>query len=271
MPLEGLAGWALHVLVLAWGAIWGSFANVAIWRVPRGASLLWPGSQCPACGEPVRWFDNVPVLSYALLRGRCRVCDTPISWRYPVVEAFCAGLALLVWARFPSPGLFVLAFFFTLMLVVVSAIDLELKIIPDRISYPGVPACVLAAQAFPGATWQDSLIGAAVGWGGVFVLAHAYRLLTGREGLGLGDGKLLAMVGGFLGWRALTWTILLGSLQGLVVSVPLLVWWRRQGRVGSVRRHEIPFGPFLAAGAFETLLAGDALMRALGALLGALA
>ncbi len=254
LPLPPVFG---HLLAVWWGAIWGSFANVCVHRIPRGGSIAWPGSHCPACGEPIAWHDNIPVLSYALLGGRCRTCQTRISARYPLIEALVAAISWLLWQRHPGSWAYLAEFTFALALVVMSAIDLELKIIPDRLTLPGIPVFFVAGFALDLAPWKERLAGAGAGYVVVWLLARAYEKLRGRAGLGLGDGKLLAVVAAFLGARALPVVLTLGSLQGLLVTVPLLLRARRRGRVRSVARTEIPFGPFLALGALEVLVLGQ--------------
>ncbi len=253
LPLPPLFG---QFIAVWWGAVWGSFANVCVHRIPRGGSLAWPGSHCPACGEPIAWYDNVPVLSYAVLGGRCRICKTRISARYPILEALVAGLSLVLWQRHPGSLAYLAEFAFVLSLVVMSAIDLELKIIPDALTLPGIPVFFAAGFAIDVAPWPERLGGAVLGYALVWLLARVYEKLRGRAGLGLGDGKLLAVVAAFLGARALPWVIIFGSLQGLLVTVPLLSLARRRGHVRSVARTEVPFGPFLALGTLEVLLIG---------------
>ena len=254
LPLPPLFG---QFIAVWWGATWGSFANVCVHRIPRGGSLVWPGSHCPACGEPIAWHDNIPLVSYLLLAGRCRTCETRISPRYPLLEAIVAALSLLLWQRHPGSLAYLAEFTFALALVVMSAIDLELKIIPDRITLPGIPLFFALGFLVDLAPWTERLFGAVAGYVLVWLLALLYEKLRGRAGLGLGDGKLLALVAAFLGVRALQWVFLLGSLQGLLVAVPLLALARRRGRVRSVTRTEVPFGPFLALGALEALVIGS--------------
>jgi leader peptidase (prepilin peptidase)/N-methyltransferase len=269
----------------AFGAIWGSFLNVCIARVPLGQSVVRPGSHCFACGRPVRPYDNIPILSYFLLRGRCRDCGARFSPRYAAVEALMAALSVLLLRSFvlDFPGLplglrvarYATYFAFTAVLVVLTFIDLDTKRLPDVITLPSVVVFYAAGFAVGGPSWSDRLIGAAAGYLVVRIVADVYYYSTGREGLGLGDGKLLAFMGALLGWKALPPIMFCASFLGIVVSVPLLLARRRKDLASkdlalnpggpadtsspttaseptepaSIRRAEVPFGPFLALSA----------------------
>lgn len=220
------------VVAAIWGGLWGSFLNVVIERLPRGESLLRPGSHCMSCGEPVHIYDNVPILSYLLLRGRCRHCGAGYSARYLLVELLGLGLALACYyhaARYGTGPVsvrlasFVVEFFFVGGMIAIAFIDIRTMIIPSVITYPLVICLSAAAIGLGRLPWFDSLAGASAGFLFVFGVAEAYRLIRGHEGLGLGDGKLLAVIGGFLGWKALPLVLFLGSLQGLIVAVPMLL------------------------------------------------
>jgi len=235
------------------GAVVGSFLNVVIHRLPRGESLVRPPSHCPGCGRPVRPWDNVPVVSYLLLRGRCRDCGMRIPLRYPLVEALTAALSGLLWARFgPSPA-FVVYLVFVAGLVAVTFIDLDHRIIPDSLSLGGMPAG-LAASFLTGLGPVQSLVGIALGSGLLLAVALGYRAVTGREGMGLGDVKLLGAVGAFLGWQAVLFTVFVSSLVGAAVGV---AWGIAKG--GGLRL-EVPYGPFLALGAALYVYAGPQLV-----------
>jgi len=223
------------VVAAIWGALWGSFLNVVIERLPRGESLLRPGSHCMSCGEAVRIYDNVPILSYLLLRGRCRHCSTGYSPRYLLVELLGLLLSVACYyhaARYGSGGAsvrfagFLVEFFFVGGMIAIAFIDIRTMIIPSVITYPLVICLSAAAIGLGRLVWFDSLAGAAAGFLFVFAVAEVYRLLRGHEGLGLGDGKLLAVIGGFLGWKSLPLVLFLGSLQGLIVAVPVMLLGR---------------------------------------------
>jgi leader peptidase (prepilin peptidase) / N-methyltransferase len=237
------------------GTMIGSFLNVCIHRIPGGESIVFPASHCPACGAAVRPYDNVPVLSYLLLRARCRDCGSRISARYPAIELL-AGMAAVSSALAFGWSLHALfAFVFLAALIVITFIDIDHQIIPDVISLPGIAIGFACASLVPGgAGWRDSLIGLLVGGGILWAVAEGYFRLTGREGMGGGDVKLLAMIGAFLGWRAIPITLMIGSLAGTAVGTALIATQQQD------RRTPIPFGPFLALGAVLALFFGDALL-----------
>ena len=256
------------------GAVWGSFFNVAIVRVPRGESIVRPGSRCPRCGAPLRAADNIPILSYLVLRGRCRSCRAPISGRYPLVEALAGLLAAALWWKFVAadPGQaagvrlarFACYFAFGGLLLVLSFIDLATKLLPDVITLPAIPILYLSAFGAQGADWQGRLIGAAAGYLFFRLIADFYYYVLKREGLGLGDGKLLAVIGAVLGWRALPFVVFVGAIVGALVSLPIAVWQRRRQPAAAdepLRQVQIPFGPFLALAALTYLFGGPELVQ----------
>ncbi len=248
------------------GAVWGSFFNVVIARVPRGESIVRPPSRCMSCQAPVRPWDNVPVLSYLLLRGRCRRCGVRISARYPIVEALTAALAAAIFWKFTGAddgelvavrlGRFAVYFTFASTLVVLGFIDLDTKRLPDVITLPGTVVLFLAAFAAHDVSWQQRLIGVAAGYLFVRLIADFYYYVLKREGLGLGDGKLLAMMGAVLGWKALPVVVFVASVVGTAISLPILLATRSHAGKTSLRHVEVPFGPFLAVGALVYLFAG---------------
>ena len=236
-------------LVSGIGLLIGSFLNVVIARLPAGQSVIRPGSACPRCGAPIAWYDNLPVVSFALLRARCRSCRAPIAWRYPLVELATGALFLLAYLRRGltldlAPDLVLLG-----ALVAITAIDLDHQIIPDAISLPGI-ALGFAASLLPGGVgWRSSLIGILVGGGMFFAI-----IVLSRGGMGGGDMKLGAMLGAFLGWQLVLVAILIAVLAGGLVAIVLLAL-RRKGR-----KDPVPFGPFLALGGTMALLWGDRLL-----------
>lgn len=243
------------------GAIIGSFLNVCIHRLPLGESVVSPPSHCGSCQTPIRWYDNLPVISYVVLRGRCRSCGASYSPRYLMVELITALLAVGVWAQC-GPGLRGLGmFFFACALLVVTYVDLDHRIIPNLVTLPGI--VVGLALAFvappPGAggpltSLVDSLLGLLVGGGILWTVAWSYELLAGREGMGGGDIKLLAMIGTFLGWKSVLLTLLLASFIGSFIGIAIMVARREDTRLA------IPFGPFLAMGALVALFFGSSLV-----------
>jgi leader peptidase (prepilin peptidase) / N-methyltransferase len=245
----------IFFFVFLFGAIVGSFLNVCIYRIPAGESVVAPRSRCGACKTPIRATDNVPILSYFLLRGRCRHCGAGIAARYPLVEALTGVAALATFVVFGPTVQALILFAFLCSLIVVSMIDLDHQIIPNVISVPGIVVGFGAALLVGQPSWRASLAGLLLGGGVLWGVSEAYFRLTGREGMGFGDVKLLAMIGAFLGWQAIPVTLLLASLTGTLIGVGVML------ARGSDARTPIPFGPFLAAGAVCALFFGDALIH----------
>ncbi len=243
------------VLVLSFilGLCFGSFLNVVIFRLPLGQSLNTPPSRCMACGYSLRWRDNVPILSWALLGGRCRNCRAPIAVQYPIVELVTGILFLLVVWLTPLGPLVVSRLIFVCMLVTLFCIDLEHQILPNTITLPGIAIGVIFSFITPPG-WQASLIGVVLGGGVLYGIAGAYYLVRREEGMGMGDVKMLAMIGAFLGWRAVLVTLVLSSFSGALVGVVLIAAQRGGMRVA------LPFGTFLAMGALAAMFTGDPLI-----------
>ena len=238
------------ILAVVFGLIIGSFLNVVIARVPARKSLWKPGSSCPGCDAAIAWHDNVPVLSFAALRGKCRRCGIGIPWRYPIVEATTAALFGLAYWRFgPTPD-FIAAALLLSMLVAITGIDFQHQIIPDVISLPGIVAGFLANLATGRVPWMESAIGIIVG-GGTFLVI----ILASGGGMGGGDMKLGAMLGAFLGWKVVLLTIFIAVVLGGALAVALIA----SGVRG--RKDPIPFGPFLAAGGAVSLFWGERVVR----------
>jgi len=233
---------AVVPIAAAFGAIVGSFLNVCIHRLPRGKSIVWPASACPACGRELSWFENIPLVSYTVLRGRCRSCRAPISARYPVVELATALLfAACAWAYGPTL-LFVSRVLFGSALIVLFAIDLEHHLLPNVVTLPGIIVGFVFSLFLPPG-WLDSLIGLVVGGGGLFLIAEGYYRLRHEEGLGMGDVKMLAMIGAFLGWKLTIVTLMMASFAGSIIGLLLIA--TRRGDM----KYALPFGTFLALGA----------------------
>lgn len=238
------------------GLIIGSFLNVCIHRLPQGKSVVRPRSSCPHCGALIRSYDNIPILSYLLLGGRCRSCRGPISVRYPLVELLSGAFAAMTAAKFGAgpPGLVV--YLFIAALLVITFIDLDHRIIPDVISLPGIPVGFAASFGWLAISPLESLLGILAGGGSLFLVAWGYQLIAGREGMGGGDIKLLAMIGAFIGWKGVLFTIFVSSLTGTLAGVGLILL------KGGTMKLAVPFGPFLAIGALAYLFAGTELMDA---------
>jgi leader peptidase (prepilin peptidase)/N-methyltransferase len=237
------------------GLVIGSFLNVVIARVPEGRSLWRPGSACPGCGAAIAWYDNIPLLSFALLRGRCRSCSMSIPWRYPIVEGVTAVLFGAAGAAFGPTLDGVAAAALLAMLVAITVIDLELQIIPDAISLPGIVAGLLANLATGRVAWLDSVLGAALGAAIFVLIALVGSWWAGQQALGGGDVKLAALLGAFLGWKVLLLSIFLSSLGGGILSAILMTLGVRG------RKDPIPFGPFLAAGGAVGLFWGERMVQ----------
>jgi leader peptidase (prepilin peptidase)/N-methyltransferase len=243
--------WFPPLIIFVSGTVFGSFFNVVIHRLPRGESLVLPGSHCPHCGRAIRWWDNIPLVSFLLLGGRCRYCRRPISWRYPAVELVTGLLLTAAWLRFGPSGewlAWLTASLLTLLLVPIFFIDLEHRLVPNVITYPGIVAGLLLAAA------GGRLVNAAIVAAGAGLVFLAIALLS-RGGMGGGDVKLAAMLGAFLGWPDAAVGILLAFIGGAAVGVALIVAGLR------TRKDPIPFGPALATGALIALYAADPLIR----------
>jgi leader peptidase (prepilin peptidase)/N-methyltransferase len=247
-------------LALALGLIVGSFANVLVHRLPIGLSVVSPRSRCPSCGRPIRAIENVPILSWLALRGRCRGCRAPISIRYPLVEAANgAGYFALAWWLGAQPRTAVFMGFLTALLVL-ALIDFDHHLLPDAITLPGTAAGLLASLLPGPPSPLESALSAAGGYLAFGAVAFAYRRARGVEGLGRGDWKMAAMLGAFLGWQGLLLTVLVASLSGTLVGLALMA----RGRPA---RHELPLGTFLAIAGIVTLFAGQPILSWYGNLL----
>lgn len=247
-----LAATTVFPLVVAglFGLIVGSFLNVVIYRLPRGTSVVWPASACGGCGRELRWFENIPIVSWVVLRGRCARCKSAISVQYPLVEAATALLFVAITATTPVGPLLVARLVFACALVVLFGIDLEHQILPNTITLPGIAAGVIFSIAGPPGV-QASLLGVLLGGGVLYAIAAGYYAWRKEEGLGMGDVKMLAMIGAFLGWQAVMLTLVLASIAGAVIGVGLMAVQR------GTMKYALPFGTFLALGAVVAMLAGQ--------------
>jgi len=271
--------WQIHCVILAsaflFGMVIGSFLNVCIVRIPRGESIVLPASHCAGCGRTIRAYDNIPVISWLVLRGRCRACKAPISWMYPAVElatglmflacavAFGATLAGVKWAILSA------------LIIALVATDIRERILPDKINFFGLAVGIVISAFLPpvghAATWLsnrmfdfpppmpvlsvvDSLLGALVGGGLLWIVAEGYFRLRGREGMGLGDVKMMAMVGAFVGLEGTLLAILIGSLLGSVIGLAFIAIFRKQ------HDYELPFGAFLGAGTLLVVFFGTRML-----------
>jgi len=224
------------------GLFIGSFLNVCIYRIARDESVVWPASHCPQCGTPIKPWDNIPVISYLILKGKCRNCSGPISVRYPVVELLSGLLAVSLLYRFGPTVPFLIYYLWACVLLIITFIDLDIQIIPDRLSLGGIVAGLLVVYWLP-VTYKDAVFGLVLGGGLLLAIIYGYYFLTKKEGMGGGDVKLLAMIGVFTGWQGVLFTVFASSLMGTIVGIPYGLI--KKGTLKAA----IPFGPFLALGA----------------------
>ena len=245
-----ITNYLTEFLVFVFGICIGSFLNVCIYRLPESKSIVHPRSMCPRCGTLIAFYDNIPIFSYIALRGKCRHCAARISFRYPVIEfisgIFAVGVSLKYGLRFEA----LIYYTFIAVLLVITFIDIDHQIIPDVITYPGIGVGFLASFVVGRITYKESLLGIILGGGILLLVAWTYYLLTKREGMGGGDIKLLAMIGAFLGWKGVIFTIFAGSAIGTAVGGALAL------RTEGGRKLAIPFGPFLCLGALLFLFFG---------------
>jgi leader peptidase (prepilin peptidase)/N-methyltransferase len=236
------------------GLVIGSFLNVCIYRLPRDQSIVWPASRCTTCGREISWFENIPVLSYAILRGRCRTCGDRISLMYPLVEVVTAGVFVAVAAAFGLSWLLPIRLLFGCAMIVLLVIDLQHQILPNEITLPGIVVGLAASLvAEPG--WRDALIGAFAGGGLLSLVAWGYERIRHQEGLGFGDVKMLAMIGAFLGWKLMLLTLVGASLLGSLTAGVLML----AGRADS--QSKLPLGTFLAIAAVPVSLVGNTVVN----------
>jgi len=250
----------LHLIFFLFGGLIGSFLNVCIGRIPNGESIVTPSSHCPKCKVPIAFYDNLPLLSFILLRGRCRSCRAPISPRYLFVEFLTALLAVALFHWFGVSFSFLVSFIFAAALIVISFIDLDVRIVPDVISLPGI-IVGLAFSVVGYFFFRDdstvipspvsSLIGIVAGGGFLLATAWIYEKVTGVDGMGGGDIKLLAMIGAFLGWPSIPITLFIASLLGSMVGITCMIL------TGAGRRLALPFAPFLCSAALIYLFFGE--------------
>jgi leader peptidase (prepilin peptidase) / N-methyltransferase len=246
-----------YIIFFIFGSAIGSFLNVCIYRLPRNLSIISPSSRCPSCNIPIKPYDNIPILSYIFLGGRCRVCKDGISFRYPLVESLNALLYVLVFWRFGFGLPTIVYCIFCSALIVITFIDLDFQIIPDRITLPGILIGLITGSfLMPDPFMRYSLLGikpsiiGMLAGGGLF---YAIAVLS-RGGMGGGDIKMMAMVGSLMGWKSVLLTTFLGSLSGAVLGIFLMI------AKGKGRKTKIPFGPFLALGTLITLFYGQEIL-----------
>jgi leader peptidase (prepilin peptidase)/N-methyltransferase len=262
----------IYIFTFFLGLIIGSFLNVCIYRIPRGLSIIIPSSRCPSCNTPIRPWDNIPIVSYLLLGGKCRSCKARISFRYPFVEFLNGVLYVEVLWKFGIGWHTLIYLVFFSSLIVITFIDLDFQIIPDRITLPGIPiglasSLMSMSKWFPNTIFlidpflrssslgiKNSLLGAFAGFGLFYIVAFSGSALFKKEALGGGDIKMMAMVGALTGWKGVLSTTFFGSLTGTIVGIFLMLL------KGKKKDTKIPFGPFLALGAAITIFFGQEIL-----------
>jgi leader peptidase (prepilin peptidase)/N-methyltransferase len=244
----------LIAFAAALGSVVGSFLNVCIYRLPIRKSIVWPASACTKCGHELSWYENIPILSWIALRARCRSCGAPIASRYPIVEAITGAMFAAAWWYYGPGVLLASRLVLGCMLLVLFAIDLEHHLLPNAVTLPGIVIGFLfsATSGEPG--WIDSLVGILVGGGILFAIAEVYYRVRKEEGLGMGDVKMLAMIGAFIGWKLTLMTLMMASLSGTIIGVALII--SRRGNM----KYALPFGTFLALGAAAAATVGQPLL-----------
>lgn len=245
-----------EITVFIFGMCIGSFLNVCIYRVPSTKSIIDPRrSICPSCGNNIAFYDNIPVLSYFILKRRCRHCKAPISLRYPLVEIAGGFFALCIFLRYGLTFEALIYYAFIASLLVITFIDIDHQIIPDIITLPGIPLCFLASFLLPAMTYKDAIFGLFLGGGSLFIVAWAYHLIRKKEGMGGGDIKLLAMIGALIGWKGVLFTIFFASAVGTLSGILLMLNEKKGMKLA------IPFGPFLSLGAISYIFFGRIIIR----------
>ena len=241
------------ILVTIFGLSVGSFLNVCIHRLPLRQSLMYPPSRCPRCETALKPYDNIPVVSYLVLRGRCRACGAPISLRYPLIEVTTGAVFLAAYILFDGAILYQ-RLLFACAMIVLFVIDLEHRILPDLITLPGIVLGFLFSFIMPPG-WIDSLIGLILGGGSLWLMGEIYFRLRHEEGMGFGDVKMLAMIGAFLGWKLMLLTLILSSFLGSGIGLGMIA--ARRGDM----KYALPFGTFLAVGAIIASVVGDRIVN----------
>lgn len=242
-------------IIFLFGLIIGSFLNVCIYRLPKSKSIVFPGSSCTQCGAEIPFYDNIPVLSYLILKGKCRFCKTSISFRYPLVEIISGLMAAALFLKFGLTPEMPVYYVFIASLLVVTFIDIDFQIIPDVISLPGIPIFFAASFILSDMTYVESILGILLGGGSLYAIAWGYSAIMKKEGMGGGDIKLLAMIGAAIGWKGVIFTVFVSSTVGSIIGVILMVLTEKNMKLS------IPFGPFLSIGAMAYVFFGPELIH----------
>jgi leader peptidase (prepilin peptidase)/N-methyltransferase len=242
------------ILIFVLGLVVGSFSNVCIYRIPRNESVIYPASHCPKCRSKIKPVDNIPLLSYILLKGRCRNCGSKISIQYPVVEFLTGLIYLIIYLIY---GLSIQSLVYIILssaLIIIAFIDLQEQIIPDIISLPGIVVGLILSFLVPYISFINSALGALIGGGIILIIAWVGSIIFKKEAMGGGDVKLTAMIGAFLGWRYTMISLFLGFFLGALIGIILIMTKIKK------REDAIPFGPFIAMGSIITFLCGEKIL-----------
>jgi leader peptidase (prepilin peptidase)/N-methyltransferase len=244
------------IIIICFGLVWGSFLNVVIYRLPLRMSLFKPSSSCPHCNQKIKFYDNIPVLSFLLLRGKCRHCQGRISLRYPLVELLTAVCFLLLYSQHSLSFFFFASCLFACALIALGFIDFYHQILPDEITLPGLLLALIYSLFRTDLNLRQALIGAVAGAGFLLFIYGAYYLLRKKEGLGLGDVTMMLLIGAYLGWRQAFFTLILASFVGALVGIFFIFFKKKDFQ------YSLPFGTFLAPTAFAALLWGERIIDA---------
>jgi leader peptidase (prepilin peptidase)/N-methyltransferase len=250
-PLPGVID---DLIIFLFGACIGSFLNVCIYRIPESKSIVTPRSSCPRCGTFIKSYDNIPIVSWAWLGGKCRHCRSPIPIRYPMVELLTGMAAVSLYIKFGPTPTFLVFFLFVAVLLMITFIDIDHQIIPNIISLPGIPIFFALSFAVPDISWIESAVGILVGGGSLYLVAMAYQLIKKAEGMGMGDMKLLAMIGALIGWKGVLFTVFVSSALGAFVGGAMILIHR-----GSLKTM-VPYGPYISIGAIAYIFFGPQLI-----------
>jgi leader peptidase (prepilin peptidase)/N-methyltransferase len=250
-----MVNYLTEIFVFIFGLCIGSFLNVCIYRLPESKSIVQPRSMCPHCGALIHFYDNIPILSYIALKGKCRHCSASIALRYPLVELISGAFALVVFLKYGIQLDALIYYAFIATLLVITFIDIDHRIIPDVITLPGIPIFLAASFALRQISFVDSILGIFVGGGSLFLVAWLYHLITKKEGMGGGDIKLLAMIGAVIGWKGVLFTIFVASAVGTLSGLLIMLKSRKTMKLA------VPFGPFLAIGGIAYILFGPQLIK----------
>jgi leader peptidase (prepilin peptidase)/N-methyltransferase len=245
---------ALNIIVILFGLCVGSFLNVCIYRIPLSKSIAFPGSSCTNCSSSIRFYDNIPVLSFIWLKGKCRKCGYLISLRYPMVEITTSLIFLSLFLNFGFSFELIIYFIFFSFLIIIIFIDIDHQIIPNIITLPGIIFFLCTSFFTSSITFIQSLSGIIAGGGILYIVALTYYLFTKKEGMGGGDIKLLAMIGAFVGWKGVVFTIFIASFSGTIAGILIILI------KGQSFKDKIPFGPFLSIGAMTYIFLGTELI-----------